>query len=233
MAALQRTKSHLPDLRALAKELVSHSPSHKWDGTRSVLEMHAAHYSKCFQTEWQGWYLEYLAASSTSLAGFLDVTPLRMPCGGSRHATFDATDKSGNPWDLKTHCGRDRILLNDATAIDNAIGTYGSVNFLILSGDLNRTEEFSDWHRTWRHDNNPSKRRRSISKTKFSRKLAEAMFLNRLLVVELDATSLPFLDVFQEGYKNSNSRPRAAKYALSHSLLTSSSPLRHAWIDLP
>lgn len=115
-----------------------------WDARTCIEEMHAAEFAHWRQTEWFGWYFEYLGIPALVNAfggGPRDVLRTR----------FDYSFRS--TWDLKAHSehAADEAILNDIDAVESLLTAGDGLGFIVLSG----TPDFSDpsfdaWHREMR-----------------------------------------------------------------------------------
>lgn len=139
------------------------------------------------------------------------------------HTQFDLM--LDEPWDLKTHpVGVPEIILNDTLAVNQCVADYGSINYLILSGDVEYDEEdqsFKQWHDSIKGkttsfvaqriaEGRPSRRR----KISFKPKTVHAFQLDSKTIQSgLDSGALGY---FQEGMRNANGKPRASKYRVKN-----------------
>ena len=183
------------------------------------------------QMEWIGFWFEHfvdqvLESGTTGATG---------PKYG--HTQFDLM--LDEPWDLKAHpSGKPEIILNDTLAVDQCIADYGSINYLILSGDVeydDQDQSFRQWHDsikgkttsyvTQRIAEGRPSRRRKIS---FKPKTVYAFQLDsKTIQSTLDSGALGY---FQEGMRNSDGNPRAKKYRIKN--LKRIIEFRHVVIEL-
>ena len=114
----------------------------RWDGRACVEEMRAAEYRNWRQTEWAGWYFEYVGVAA--LINAFGGGPRRV-----LHTSFDYALRS--TWDLKAHStGKERgAILNDLDAIEAGLGEGNGLGFIVLTGDPDYSDglEFDAWHR--------------------------------------------------------------------------------------
>lgn len=212
-----------------AQSLLACPQWNKWEGQACVRQMYLGNFQMWAQTEWQGWYWEYLARQDTSLGNIFNLFPVKSKGPSLGPAGFDVSDKSGHPWDLKTH-GSDKgtLLLNDEATMRAAIAKHGCIGFLVLCGETSRTAAMTDWHRAFRVAGGKKSHMRHA--TKFSRKLPENFNITKILVLEIDAGAVPHLKYFQKDFVNSNGLPRNSKFCLPESLLVPGSPIKYGWL---
>ncbi len=141
-----------------------------WDGVTCVRQMIASEDSNARQTEWIGWYFEFLGLPA--LINSLGGGPRKI---GS--TTFDYV--RAYVWDLKTHAQRglaapDQVKgdapLNDRESIMRCFETSQSLGFLVLSGAPTRDEDgtFDTWHRAIRNARSPRTDKSRILKSGFT-----------------------------------------------------------------
>jgi hypothetical protein len=130
-----------------------------WDGRACVVAMREAEYANWRQSEWPGWYTEFVGIPLLN-----DTFPMAESGGPRRrfgNTTFDYA--LGRVWDLKAHSERKvfapsgkvervtgTIQLNDADAARECIRLQG-LGFLVVSGDAEFDDDavFDDWHRAF------------------------------------------------------------------------------------
>ena len=136
------------EARLLVTALAASCPPH-WDGKTCVEEMVRSEYGQAKQTEWMGFYFEFVGL------------PALINAYGGGPVRIGATefDYARNfVWDLKTH-GQKKLVspkdlsgeapLNDREAILQCAEERGLIGFLILSGasSFDGCVEFDAWHR--------------------------------------------------------------------------------------
>lgn len=145
------------EVSALESIILSNLPP-IFDGKTCVTQMRDAEDRNWRQTEWQGWYFEYLALPKL----------IQILGGGKKRigsVTFDY--KLQRTWDLKTHSARllthstrvkNDVPMNDLAAMKSVIINEG-LGFIILSGDAYPDSDFSLWHKSLRGSGGQPKRR--------------------------------------------------------------------------
>lgn len=139
------------EARLLVTALAAACPPH-WDGRTCVEEMVRSEYRQAKQTEWMGFYFEFVGL------------PALINAYGGGPVRIGATefDYARNfVWDLKAH-GQEKLAspkdlaneapLNDRDAILQCVEERGPIGFLILSGasSYDGCVEFDAWHRRMR-----------------------------------------------------------------------------------
>ena len=131
---------------------LAHSCTSFWDGRTCVEEMFTAEYPMARQTEWVGWYYEFVGIPAL----------VNAYGGGPRRIGSTEFDYARSfVWDLKAHAQLDldapdevsgRAPLNDRESMVECVEETGSLGFLVLSGqsvpDTDHT--FDTWHRQMR-----------------------------------------------------------------------------------
>ncbi len=165
--------------------------------------------------EWIGFWFEY----------FVDEVFLTESTGltGPKFGTTQFDMMLSEPWDLKAHpADVKQVILNEKSAVDACVSEYGAVNYLLISGETTYDDDdqsFKKWHDALKGgvskyeqgrlaEGRPSRRRKvSFSPTH--------LFAFRLERDSLDeALQNRTIGYFQAGMRNSNGKPRNAKYSL-------------------
>ena len=188
-----------------------------WDGKTAISEMKKFDYN-WKQMEWIGFYFQLLVKRAGAQHGFK--MPGRRLISGDFDATFNGFD-----WDLKAHStqnadGKPQFvsILNDIAAIDVALLEKGRVFIAVAEGkaiyDVDGT--FHAWHEALKGpasryvlEGQATGRRSRVRKSGFT--------LEAIKVYELESTK--DLGFMNQG-RNSNGRPRPAKYTLDSRVLS-------------
>lgn len=141
----------LQEARLLVTALASSCPPH-WDGRTCVEEMLRSEYGQAKQTEWIGFYFEFVGLPAL----------INAYGGGPTRIGATQFDYARNfVWDLKTH-GQEKLTspeglsgeapLNDRESILQCVDERGLIGFLVLSGasSFDGSIEFDTWHRKMR-----------------------------------------------------------------------------------
>ncbi len=194
------------EVRKMSEIIVANTPL-TMDGTDCVKEMHLAEESNWRQTEWQGFYFEMkIEAALTS------------SIGGGRQIFFNTEfDYVRNfIWDIKMHSSTNKngkpsnsLILNDTRAVNKAVEDQG-LGFVILSAIPTYDREFTIWHKRYR-DGGDSEPKRTLKSRFISQKLDMFFIPNTERMDEAKEKSQ--LTIMNQG-RNSNGRPRPAKYSL-------------------
>lgn len=141
----------LQEAQLLVAALARSCPA-RWDGRACVEQMLQAEYPKAKQTEWVGWYYEFIG-----LPALIDAFG-----GGPRRIGVTEFDYARSfVWDLKAHAQADLKLpdqvrgdapLNDRESMIKCVEETGSLGFLVLSGASVPDDDasFDNWHRQMR-----------------------------------------------------------------------------------
>lgn len=142
-----------------------------WEGRACVEMMREAEYRNWRQTEWIGWFFEFLGIPA--LINAFGGGPRRV-----LNTSFDYALRS--TWDLKAHStGReDGAILNDLDAVSACLDEHGGLGFIVLSGepDYSNGIAFDLWHRAQRGAPPASPKSRAL-KSGFTPLRLEAFYL--------------------------------------------------------
>ena len=182
-----------------------------WDGKNSILDMKNNGGKNWRQTEWIGWYFEFLCErylkeimefqkikyGNTYFDGFLNV-----------------------PFDFKTHVSNSKtkdVVINDKEAVLNALRDYGYIIVVMAIGkaeynDLDRT--FQNWHEQIK--GGKSKYEFDRIKRKAPSRLRKVNFkVDEIFFIKMDKETLKKCKIFQENFRNSNGSLRRPKFSLN------------------
>lgn len=186
------------------------------EGKSAIEEMFASGSNHWRQMEWIGFWFEYFV--ETELTNGLDASR------GPRYGMTEFDLKRNFVWDLKAHpMDKPSLILNDQEAVRKCISENGGLGFIILEGEteMDLDGNFKRWHDAFKGktsnyevqrvaEGRPSRMR----KVAFVPKFALAVFIENESELER-ATSTGWLKSFQEGMRNSDGRPRRAKYMIT------------------
>lgn len=176
-----------------------------WDGRRCVEEMRDGEFTHWKQTEWPGWYFEYVGIPS--LVNTFGGGPRRVA-----NTSFDYHLRS--TWDLKAHsAGKAGVApLNDIEAVRVCLEGGIGIGFLVLEGDADYSDEsFDGWHRALRGAP-PAHADSRLLKSSFGPRRIEAYHLAS--IDSLDAALLGgAMGVMKQGRQQSGAS-RRPKYSL-------------------
>ncbi|MBI4215546.1 MAG: hypothetical protein HY602_02380 [Parcubacteria group bacterium] len=196
------------------EKLLTQMPA-EWDGKEAIIEMRDASYQHWKQMEWIGFYFQFLCDKT--------LPPLiKIPGPKYGRAEFDGFSEI--PWDFKAHPnkkanGKDNknVILNDNTAIAEAIKQYGEAGLILAIGDAEYNDKdryFQLWHQKLKGGLSNYEKQRILRKAP-SRLRKISFRLNEIDLILLDAKTVQGLSSFQEGFRNSDGSLRNAKVLLS------------------
>ena len=182
----------------------------EWNAKDCILEMKEAGYKNWKQTEWIGFYLEFLT-EKTSLPG---IAQFKLFVGNT---SFNGC-AGKNVMDYKTSSSNKNIILNDKSAVDQVVKKYKELAYVIIEGKIEkeRDKELDEWRKaiTGRSKyviNGEKKGRRH-------RKLKTKFFPKKALYISVTGKNIKQLKTFSQG-KNSDGKPRKPKYILPRKIL--------------
>lgn len=186
-----------------------------WDGYDCVTSMLDSEYKMAKQTEWAGWYFEFIGIPAL----------VNAYKGGREKIGSTEFDYVRNfVWDLKTHAQEGlrlpgqvngEALLNDYESIMRCVRERGSIGFVVLSGrpSFDGCAEFDAWHRKMRASTGvKSKRTRRLKVSLTPVTIQAYTFLGENETER--AISVGALKLFKQGRQPSG-EPRRSKLKLS------------------
>jgi hypothetical protein len=193
-------------------KIVKYIPSLKekeWDAKECILEMKEQGFRNWRQTEWVGFYLEFLT-ERTNLPG---VAQFKLFVGNT---AFNGC-AGKNVIDYKTSSSDFDVILNDQEAINRVVKKYGELGYIILKGDVKKEKdkELDSWRKEL------TGKSKYVSDGEISgrihRKLKSKFFPKKLIYVSINKTNVKKLKPFIQG-RNSNGNSRRPKYILTKDL---------------
>ena len=213
---MQNQLSAYEEVLKIFEYLENHLPRNV-DGKTAILEMKEGGSRNWRQMEWIGFWFEHFVESR--------VIPNLGGGKGPRYGTTEFDFKKSHVWDLKAHpLNASNLILNDQLAIKECIQKEEGLGFIVVSGEAIYDDEkgsFKTWHdavkggpstyELERKSRGAPSRRRKIS---FSPKKLDAIWFHDSASIEA-AVESGWLESFQENMRNSNGKPRPAKFQLS------------------
>ena len=228
---MSNRKSAYEEVISLFDQLLKVLPRYV-DGKKAILEMRDSGSTNWRQMEWIGFWFEF----------FLEKNLIPI-LGGARGPTFGTTQfdfKKKFVWDLKAHpSGSKNLILNDQIAIKNCIESEHGLGFIIISGvaKYDGNGEFKNWHDNLKGGTSTyekervargaSSRRRKIS---FEPKKLHALWFNNIGEIN-SAVKDGWLKSFQTDMKNSNGKPRPAKFQFNLDTVSENNMIAEAEIN--
>lgn len=181
-----------------------------WNGERSILEMRKAGYNQWRQTEWIGWYFQFLCRQCLSEI-------VEIP--GSKYGHTDFDGFKDTPWDFKAHAintSAHQVIINDSMAIANAIRDFGAVGLILALGEVKYNDEkrtFQRWHEKLK--GGPSKYSLERMKRGAWSRLRKVSFdLEQISFIKITDKTLVKCGSFQKDFRNADGKPRNEKILL-------------------
>lgn len=183
-----------------------------WDGRNAILEMKEGDSKHWRQTEWQGWYFQYLCESL--FPGILDIP-------GKKYGNTEFDAFSEISWDFKSHASNSKtrnIPCNDTEATLKTIDDYGYYGIILAVGEAEYNDEdgtFRRWHQDLK--GKPSKYTQDREKRGAKPKTRKTAFvLSEIRFVCFDREALRQCGVsFQKGFRNAGGSPRREKVSIN------------------
>lgn len=190
-----------------------------WDGKECIKEMKKNDYSKWKETEWQGFYFEYLMEKLFNYDDFaaLEKTKKVLEIPGPKYGKTRFDSFYNIPWDFKVHSNRTRkVPANDFESVRKGIEEYGKVGFIIICGDaeIEMDKEFSEWRNSFKGGLSQYQLK-NINMEKKHRKLKASFKPKELLAIVIDENNICRHGEFQKDMINSNDNLRNNKLEIN------------------
>ena len=201
---------HPKELLIKATKYIPNITKKEWDAKECITEMKEANYRNWKQTEWVGFYLEFLT-ERTNLPG---VAQFKLFVGNT---SFNGC-AGKNVIDYKTSSLGEDIILNDQEAVNRVVKKYKELGYVIIEGrvEKEKNREFDNW------------RKELTGKSKYvlegeksgriHRKLKIKFFPENIIYVSITKKNIKQLKQFNQG-RNSDGKSRNPKYILPKKLL--------------
>lgn len=187
------------------------------DGKNAIIEMKNGGSRNWRQMEWIGFWFEF----------FLEKNLIPI-LGGSKGPTYGTTQfdfKKKYVWDLKAHPSESKsLILNDQTAVKECVKSERGLGFIIISGQAEYDDaegSFKKWHDSLKGKTSAYEKAR-VARGAPSRRRKISFEPNHLHALWFDDTNElnsavdnGWLNSFQAGMRNSNSKLRPAKFSLN------------------
>jgi len=203
------TNSFQRTARKIAK-YISRVPK-TWDGKDVILEMKEADYPQWRQTEWIGFYFQFLC--QTHLAKIMQIP-------GPKYGKVEFDGFMEIPWDFKAHAANTsshEVILNDSLAISKGIQEYGSIGLILAMGKVEYNDEnrtFQLWHNKLKGGMSEYEKER-IRRGAWSRLRKVSLELQQISIIRITDETLVKSGSFQSDFRNSNGLPRRPKVLLN------------------
>lgn len=194
-------------------KIVKYIPSirkKEWDAKECIVEMKKADYKNWKQTEWVGFYLEFLT-ERTNLPG---VAQFKLFVGNT---SFNGC-AGKNVIDYKTSSSEEDIILNDQEAVNRVVKKYKELGYIIIKGNIKKEKdrELDSWRK-----NLTGKSKYVLEGEKsgrIHRKLKTKFFPEKIIYIAITKKNIKQLKQFNQG-KNSDGKQRNPKYILPKNLI--------------
>jgi hypothetical protein len=198
------------DILELRKTLQRFPP--RWDGMQAIIEMKNAGDRHWRQMEWIGFFAQY------KLEKLLQTdSRIRFPGKTYGNMSFDFAGCIN--WDLKVHPNdKGSAILNDCEAIDASIAEHGSHGCVVICVDCAYDADdaaFKRWHDEVKGGVSNYEKER-VTRGAKSRRRKTLAIVTDFVFIQLNALNVKELKIAQKGWRNSNGKPRRAKYSIKH-----------------
>ncbi len=197
----------------------------EWDARSCIEEMKENGFKHWRQSEWIGWYFQYLCENNLN-------TIFKIPGTSYGNVEFDGNAEGLN-FDFKAHSLYNHrrsiqnvTILNDKIAMEQSIRDNGRHGLLIALTDCSYdiSGEFKVWHQKFKGPE--SKYVKAGRKSgRPQRKLKTNAKVLKYLVLTITSENIHHLPLMMKQGKNSNGKPRLPKYKIDFGNLSLFSPI--------
>jgi len=195
-----------------------------WDAKSCIIEMQKNGFKHWRQSEWIGWYFQYLCESKLRAI-------FSIPGASYGNAEFDGSAEGLN-FDFKAHSWYDRkrsikktTILNDKIAMEESIRVNGRHCLLIalLDCSYDSSGEFKKWHEKVKGEESKyvAEGRKTGRPQRILKTNAKVV---KFLVLTITSENIHRLPIMKQP-KNSNGKPRLPKYMLDFSTINHFNPI--------
>ncbi len=184
-----------------------------WDGKDAIRYMKENGCRNWKQMEWPGWYFQFMCETILGEERYFSIP-------GPAYDNVEFDGEKVIPWDFKAHTenssNTNKVPTNGYQEILRAIEHYGTVGFIIASGDVifdDENQTFKKWHDALKGTTSNYERER-ILRGAPSRRRKASFNLTKIRFVFLDKKSIGYCGHFQSGMRNSNGNIRKSKIML-------------------
>jgi len=187
----------------------------KWDGKKVILEMRDNGGKHWRQTEWPGWYFEFLCEKY--LKEVMEFNKIKYG-----KVFFDGFLEV--PFDFKAHTinkKTSKVPTNGTREVAKAIEEYGCVIDIIALGegtydDINQT--FKKWHDKLKGEISPYEKKRILRKVP-SRRRKINFNIKEIIFIKVDKGFFDKCGIFQKGFRNADGSKRNPKVMIDMKIL--------------
>ncbi|MBR1626567.1 MAG: hypothetical protein IJ681_05415 [Bacteroidales bacterium] len=202
-------------------------PFNSWiTAQQAIPEMFNNNWDKWKETEWAGWYLEYLFNKFTEDN---NTAPIMMYVGGKKDLNFDVWfDKNKFYGDLKSSSKNDKngkqisdAPANDQTNVINCINQYGKLWFIIYEHDTVHDVNCTDYPATRFRTKFIKSKDPKFTKDELSYKdrMKNKVCYDRMSIIEVNRINFSkILTTFNQGHQQDMSK-RNPKFKITKSIL--------------
>lgn len=186
-----------------------------WDGMACILKMRDANCRNWKQMEWIGWFFQFVCESKLQ-----SVFTMPSCLNPTENVSFDGSTSTMN-YDFKAHAWivsggkkQNSIILNDKEAMDASVLKYGQHGLLLalLECEYDQDGKFKAWHDSLKGEASDYVKE-GIQKKRPSRKRKVNAKVIKYVMLTVNPDNIGKLRLHKQG-KNSDGRPRKAKYLL-------------------
>ena len=186
-----------------------------WHGRECIRYMKENNCNQWRQMEWPGFYFQFMCENLLSEGGFMQIP-------GPRYGNVEFDGLTVIPWDFKAHSidrampDKEQVPTNGYAESLQAVNDYGSIGFIIISGDTGYDDEnqsFKKWHDELKGGASRYEMER-IARSAPSRRRKVLFIPRELIFVFVDKSNINSCGKFQSNFRNSDGSARNAKILL-------------------
>lgn len=202
------------EMNEIFQKLKTHLPNF-WDGKKCIEYMKNSGSNQWRQMEWIGFYFQYMCENILSQDDFMQIP-------GTKYGNVEFDGFKIIPWDFKAHSinklksDNGKIPTNGSAESLQAIEQYGSIGFIIISGESDFDDDnqsFKKWHDCLKggisnYENQRIKRNAPSRKRKINFTPKEMIF------VFVNKENINSCGKFQTNFRNADGSTRNPKLML-------------------
>lgn len=185
------------------------SISKDWNGIECYKEMIEANYNNKFQSEWAGFYLEFLMDKYITAHHLFDIVKYEQ---NKKDDDIDLDlyfSKINSYGDLKTHSeSSGGVLGNDKNTVEKLLES-GNIYYIVCNHE---TEMDKDHNYVVTSFWNTAQNKSDLSS--YSSKMKYEVHLTSYYILEINKFNYKYVDIYNQG-KNSDGKPRSPKILIS------------------
>lgn len=191
-------------------------PKHEITAIEAITEMHQNGFRNWQQTEWAGWYFEYIFnkfIKESKLDKHIKYGPPSGPLKVNLDLWFPMNDFYG---DLKAHSeDSPDIMGNDIETVRLVVNAYSRLWYVVCEHETSKDINSAASQQRIDYINSVTGEQKTLPR----RDIKASVKFTKLIILEINPNNLPHFKTTQEGWTNSDGNVRAPKISIKHTYL--------------